>query len=199
MRTRAPFHLPQEKQQQLRKATRLEWITIGFLLSITVVMYLAMGSSQAMRTSWLEDVISIVPPLAFLIASRIATKKPSKRYPYGMHGAVSIGYLSAALALLAMGGFLLFEAVSKLVSLERTSIGGFDFFGTTIWAGWPMLVALAYTGIPSFFLGRAKLKLASALHDKMLYADAEMNRADWMAELAAMWWFVVVLKPIGAN
>jgi hypothetical protein len=26
-----------------------------------------------------------------------------------------------------------------------------------------------------------------------------LTRDRWMAELAAMWWFVVVLKPIGAN
>ena len=68
---------------------------------------------------------------------------------------------------------------------ERTTIGGFDIFGMTVWAGWPMLVGLAYTGIPSYFLGRAKLRLAPMIHDKVLYADAEMNRADWMAEAAA--------------
>lgn len=198
MRPVSPVEFPERQAAAFRKARNLEWLSIAYLTSSTVFLYLVMGSSQAMRTSWLEDVISLVPPIAFLVASRIATKKPSKRYPYGMHGAVSIGYLSAALALLAMGGFLLFEAVSKLVALERTSIGGFDLFGTTIWAGWPMLAALVYTGVPSFFLGRAKLKLAAVIHDKVLYADAEMNRADWMAELAAaigvigtgfgLWW-----------
>lgn len=198
MRPVSAVEFPAREAAAFRKARRLEWLSIAYLASSVVFLYLVMGSSQAMRTSWLEDVISLVPPIAFLIASRIATKRPSKRYPYGMHGAVSIGYLSAALALLAMGGFLFFEAASKLVMLERTSIGGFDLFGTTIWAGWPMLAALAYTGIPSFFLGRAKLKLASTLHDKVLYADAEMNRADWMAEVAAavgvigtgfgLWW-----------
>lgn len=198
MRPVSPIEFPERQAAAFRRARRLEWLSLAYLTSSALFLYLVMGASQAMRTSWLEDVVSLVPPIAFLVASRIATKKPSKRYPYGMHGAVSIGYLSAALALLAMGGFLLFEALSKLATLERTSIGGFDFFGTTIWAGWPMLAALAYTGIPSFFLGRAKLKLASVLHDKVLYADAEMNRADWMAELAAaigvvgtgfgLWW-----------
>lgn len=96
------------------------------------------------------------------------------------------------------GTFLFYEAAYKLITEERATIGGFDFFGITIWAGWPMLVALAYTGIPSYFLGRAKLKIAPLIHDKVLYADAEMNRADWMAEAAGaagvlgtgfgLWW-----------
>ena len=36
------------------------------------------------------------------------------------------------------------------------------------------------------FLGRAKMKLAQKLHDKVLYADADMNKADWMTAVAAM-------------
>ncbi len=35
-------------------------------------------------------------------------------------------------------------------------------------------------------LGIRKRKLADQLHDKVLYADAEMNRADWMTVAAAM-------------
>jgi divalent metal cation (Fe/Co/Zn/Cd) transporter len=34
--------------------------------------------------------------------------------------------------------------------------------------------------VPPVLLGRVKIKLARELHDKVLYADAEMNRADWL-------------------
>lgn len=185
MRPVSALEFPERQRQAFAKARRLEWISIGYLVSAAFFTYLVMGSSQAMRTSWLEDMISLCPPIAFLIAARIARMTPSQRFPYGLHSSVSIGYLTASLALLGMGAFLLFEASVKLIYLERATIGGFDLFGTTIWAGWPMLAALAYTGIPSFFLGRAKLKLAPIIHDKVLFADAEMNRADWMAESAA--------------
>lgn len=185
MRPVSAVEFPERQRQAFAKARRLEWISIGYLVSAAIFTYLVMGSSQAMRTSWLEDMISLCPPIAFLIAARIARMTPSQRFPYGLHSSVSIGYLTASLALLGMGAFLLFEASVKLIYLERTTIGGFDLFGNTIWAGWPMLAALAYTGIPSLFLGRAKLKLAPIIHDKVLFADAEMNRADWMAESAA--------------
>ena len=47
-------------------------------------------------------------------------------------------------------------------------------------------------------LGRVKMKLAEELHDKVLYADAEMNKADWMTALGSFvgvagigigWWW----------
>jgi divalent metal cation (Fe/Co/Zn/Cd) transporter len=178
------LEFPPEQEAAFRKARRLEWISIVYVSSAAVFLFLVMGNSQAMRTSWLEDMMSLVPPIAFLVSSRLARRAATNNFPYGMHASVSVGYLTASLALFAMGAFLLVEAVIKLVALERTTIGGFDIFGTTIWAGWPMLAALAYTGIPTFFLGRAKLKLAPQIHDKVLYADAEMNRADWMAVVA---------------
>jgi cobalt-zinc-cadmium efflux system protein len=33
-------------------------------------MGLSMGSSQAMRTAWIEDTLGLVPPIVFLIAAR---------------------------------------------------------------------------------------------------------------------------------
>jgi divalent metal cation (Fe/Co/Zn/Cd) transporter len=185
MKTSEPLEFPPEQETAYRKARRLEYVTVAYVASSVVFLYFVMGSSQAMRTSWLENTISIVPPVAFLVCSRLARMKPSHKFPYGMHTAVSIGYITSALALTGMGGFLFVEAAVKLVTAERTTIGGYDLFGTTVWAGWPMLAALTYTSVPSFFLGRAKLKLAPRIHDKILYADAEMNRADWMSEVAA--------------
>jgi divalent metal cation (Fe/Co/Zn/Cd) transporter len=48
-----------------------------------------------------------------------------------------------------------------------------------------MVAVLVSTMIPAILLGRAKLKIARELHDKVLYADAEMNRADWLTAGAA--------------
>jgi divalent metal cation (Fe/Co/Zn/Cd) transporter len=206
MRSVERIEFPPEQAEAFRKARRLEWITVAFISSAALLLYLTMGSSQAMRTSWLEDMISLVPPIAFLVCSRLATRKATVGLPYGMHSSVSIGYLTASLALLAMGCFLLAEAAVKLSSGERTSIGGYTLLGTTFWAGWLMLLALAYTGVPSFFLGRAKLRLAPTIHDKILYADAEMMRADWMVEVATavgviatgfgLWWMDAVAASV---
>jgi divalent metal cation (Fe/Co/Zn/Cd) transporter len=180
------FEFPPRQAALYRKARRLEWGSLAYIASAVVFLYFVMGTSQAMRTTWMEDLISLVPPIAFLIGSRIALSPRTANFPYGRHAAVSIAYLTAALALLAMGSILLLEAVGKLARAERPTIGGFVIFGEVIWAGWPMIAGLAYTGIPSFFLGRAKMRLAKELHDKALYADADMNRADWLAQAATV-------------
>jgi divalent metal cation (Fe/Co/Zn/Cd) transporter len=204
MRAIDAFDLPPEKARDLKKARRLETWTLLYIASSATLLGVTMGTSQAMQTSFFEDVLSAVPAAAFLVCTRIARRKPDPDFPYGYHGVVSIGYLTASLALVVMGAFLLIEAAMKLIANERTTIGGMTLFGHTVWAGWPMLVAVAYTAIPSAFLGRAKLKLAPQIHDKILYADANMMKADWMAETATaigvlgvgfgLWW----LDPVAA-
>jgi cation diffusion facilitator family transporter len=184
MRPVARFEFPPEEAKLFRKARRLEWITVAYISSAAVFLYITMGSSQAMRTSFFEDVISIVPAIAFLVGTRVALMRPKEDFPYGRHRATSIAHLTAAIALVGMGTFLLFEAAMSYFSGEKPTIGGFNLFGTMIWGGWPMLAALLYTAVPSVILGRMKARLAPKLHDKVLYADSKMMKADWMAETA---------------
>jgi divalent metal cation (Fe/Co/Zn/Cd) transporter len=49
-----------------------------------------------------------------------------------------------------------------------------------------MLAVLVVTGVIPVVLGRKKLPLGVELHDKALYADAHMNRADWLTALAGI-------------
>ena len=146
-----------------------------------------LGSSQAMKAAWVEDILGLTPPIAFLIASRVRKRKPNDRFPYGYHRATAIAYLCAAVALLALGAFILYDSVSKLLKFQHAPIDLVKPFGDRpIWLGWLMLAALAYSAVPQVFLGRLKQPLARELNDKVLYADSEMNRADWMTAGAAM-------------
>jgi divalent metal cation (Fe/Co/Zn/Cd) transporter len=181
---REDVEFPPEQRAIFARARRLEWWSLAYTVTVIVLIYLTMGTSQAMRTTFFEDVVSMVPAIAFLVCSKIAVRPPRRSYPYGFHTAVSVGYLTASLALVAMGSMLLVEAAVKLIADERTTIGGVVLFGQTIWAGWLMLPALAYGSLPALLLGRAKLKLAPQIHDKILFADAQMMKADWMTGMA---------------
>ena len=202
----AKYELPPEKAAIHAKAVKLEWLTIAYLISAVFFIYLTLGASQAMKTAWFEDMLSLIPPIAFLIASRYRHRAPSKRFPYGYHRAVSIAYLCASIALFAMGSFLLFDSIMKLVSFEHPSIGVVQLFGHQIWLGWLMLPALLWSAIPAAIIGRMKLPLARELHDKVLYGDAQMNKADWLTAGAAMlgvlgigvglWWADAVAAAI---
>jgi cation diffusion facilitator family transporter len=186
MKLREPYALPPDKEAKLQKARRLEWATIAALLSITAVMYLAMGSSQAMKTAWIEDVLSLIPPVLFLVALRKRSDPPSARFPYGHRRVVVLAFLGAAVALLLVGLFVLYDGVTALVMAEHPTIGAVRLFGREVWMGWVMIAALVYSVALPVVLGRMKLPLAKATHEKVLYADADMNKADWTTGLAAI-------------
>jgi divalent metal cation (Fe/Co/Zn/Cd) transporter len=172
--------LPPSQAHALRRAKRLEVVTLLYMASAVAVVFATAGSSQAMKTAWVEDSLALVPPLAFLLAVRLGHRRPDADHPYGFHRATGVGHLTAAVALLAVGLLLAVESAMGLVRAEHPPIGTVQLFGQTFWAGWLMVAAMTYTGIGPFVLGRMKLPLAEALHDKVLYADADMQKADWM-------------------
>jgi cation diffusion facilitator family transporter len=186
MRTISHYEFSREQELVLQKARRLEYLSIAYLASVIFLMYLVMGASQAMKTAWVEDMLSLVPPICFLIGSHICWRKPTDRYPYGFHRVVSILFLLAAVALLLTGAFLLSEALLTLIRREHPTIGMKEFFGQDLWLGWWMLAVLAWGAVPPVLLGRAKMKLAKTLNDKILVTDGRMNKADWMTATAAM-------------
>lgn len=186
MRPSPPFELPPEKERVRAKAVRLERLTIVYLISAVFFIYLTLGSSQAMKAVWLEDLLSLVPPIAFLVGDRYRRKHPNPEFPYGYHAAIGIAYFAAAMSLAVLGVFIFYDSVMKLISFEHPPIGVAQPFGEPIWLGWFMIPALLWSAIPAVIIGRAKIPLAHSLHDKVLFADAEMNKADWMTAVAGI-------------
>ena len=190
--------LPEEQQKALGRAVKFEWITLAFLTFSTALVFLVLGNSQAMKAAWIEDLLSFLPPIAFLVATRVIRRRPSEEHPYGFHRSVGIAHLVSAVALVVMGAYLIIDSGMGLLSAEHPTIGAVELFGQTFWLGWLMIAAMILTAAPPVYLGRVKMKLAEKLHDKVLYADADMNKADWMTALAAavgvagigigLWW-----------
>jgi cation diffusion facilitator family transporter len=181
-----PYRLPPDKKEKLERAKRLEWVTILFLLTIIAAMSLTMGASQTMKAMWTEDVLSLIPPIAFLVGTRFFDKPPDDQFPYGYRRAVMIAFLSGAVALLGFGIYIFIDSVIKLVEAEPPTIGTVELFGQRIWLGWLMIAALIYSVIPPFVLGRMKLPLARELHEKALHTDANINKGDWLSGVAGV-------------
>lgn len=178
--------IPAEIEKDIRQAVRLECWTIAWMVSIITLIGLAMGSSQAMKTAWVEDVLSLIPALVFLLALHFERKPPTERFPYGYHRVNSLAFLVSAVALAVMGALLLFESLHSLVKAEHVTIPPVDLFGRDVWLGWLMIAALAYSVIPPVILGRLKLPIAKRLQDEVLHTDALMQKADWMTGLAGI-------------
>ena len=186
LRLDQPFVLPPEQRKQRTKAIRLKAISIVVLAFAAFLVYLTLGQSQAMKTAWVSDLLALIPPIAFLIASRFEFHPPTQRFAFGYFRAMSVAFLITAIVLLIIGLWLLFDGVMTLVNRERPAIGTIVILGRQVWLGFAMMAALATTVAMSLVLGRFKTKLADKLHSKVLEADAAMNRANWMAEGAAV-------------
>jgi divalent metal cation (Fe/Co/Zn/Cd) transporter len=175
---------PPEIRDDIARAQRLEWWNIGWSLSIVLVMGLAMGGSQAMKTAWVEDTLCLVPPIAFLVAVRYEARAAKRRYHYGFDRVNGLGFLIAAVALAAVGLFLLKDAVTTLLAAEHATVGSVRILGHDVWLGWFMLAAQFYATIPPIIIGHRELPLATRLHDKLLHTDALMNKANWQTGVA---------------
>lgn len=198
MIARAHRPLPSPQQALMRRAIRLEWWTVALMAAVTALMYAAAGNSQAMKTAWIEDLLSLVPPLAFLAAAHFARKPPDAEYVNGRVRAFDITFLVSAVALTGVGLGLVYDGLHALLSRTHPGIGGVEVAGTLVWQGWLMIAALLVSTVPTVVLGRMKLKVARELELKPLRTDADMNKADWMTGLAGVggvlgigmgWWW----------
>lgn len=179
--------LPAEQQTALRQAVRWELFTIGYTAVTILLVATVVGSSQSMKTAWIEDMLSLMPQLVFLIALPFVRRRPTTRHPYGWHRAMSVGHLVAGVALLAVGLNLAVEAAVGLIKAEHPTIGSVNLFGTTVWLGWLMVAVMVVVVIgPLFFYGPAKARIAPTLHNKVLYADGDMAKADWHTNAASI-------------
>lgn len=177
---------PAAIRKDVDSARRLVWWHIGWTISIIIVMGLAMGGSQAMKTAWIEDALGLVPALVFLVSIKLEARPPTARYPFGLHRVNSLGFMIAAVALAAVGGFLLIDAGMTLIMAEKIELGQKKLFGFSIWEGWVMIAAQVYAIIPPFIIGRREQVLGKRLRDKLLHTDALMNRANWMTGAAGI-------------
>lgn len=188
--------LPPEQAEALRSAIRWEWFTIGYTSITIAVIALVVGNSQAMRTAWIEDMLSLIPQFAFLIALLFVRRRPSLKHPYGLHRAMGVGHLVAGVALLAVGVNLAIESAAGLIAREHPTIGTVQLWGHTVWLGWLMVAVMAVVVVgPIFFYGPAKARLAPVLHNKLLFADADMAKADWQTTVAS----IVGVLGVGAG
>lgn len=175
-----------EIRSQVRHGSRLEWWTIFWMSTVVVLIYLVMGSSQAMKAAWFEDMLGLVPAAVYLISRHWEKREPNRFFRWGFRRVNSLAFLVASVALLAVGAFLAFESIMALLKAEHPTIGSVRFFGETIWLGWLMIGVLVYSAIVPAVLGGLKLPVARQLQDKVLHTNALMQKADWMTALAAV-------------
>ena len=180
------FVYPPEQLKAREKMKRLAWASVIGLTVAGILLALTVGNSQAMKTAWISDLLTAVPAVALIVALRYELREPTKQYPLGYLRSLSVAFLVTASVLTIVGLYLLYDSGMKLVHGERPPIGTMVIFGKQIWAGWPMIGALSFSLSIGFTMGKLKQPVAKTLHSKPLFAEARMNRAEWMSEGAAI-------------
>ena len=186
VRPRVPRALPRPQQAALARARRLCWWSLILLSAVSVMMYAAMGGSQAMKTALVEDVLSLLAPLSFLVACRFQRAGADDEYVNGRARAFDINFLISAVALTGVGLGLVWDGLHTLLTGAHPVIGTVAIGDRVFWQGWLMMAVLALSAVPPVLLGRAKLRLARELSLKPLHTDADTNKADWMTALAGI-------------
>lgn len=181
-----PRELPEDQRRALHRAERLCGWTLLWMSLVSALMYVTMGGSQAMKTALVEDVLSLVPPVAFLVASRFRRKGVDEEYITGRERAYDVNFLISAVALAGVGLALVYDGLNTLLTATRPVVGTVVVAGHVVWQGWMMMLALAVSAVPPMILGHKKLELAEALSLKPLRTDADMGKADWMTALAGI-------------
>ena len=179
--------LPADKEKELAAARRQEWATWGLRLTVIAALYGVVGNSQALSAIWFKSLWALWPPLAFLAASALERRPPSRRFPFGFYRAVSIGFLTSALSLVAMGAYLIVSGLQSHVLDDPDKLATISAMPAWWqWPGWWVVAALAYSMAVPLVIGRRRKAHAINLHDKGLYADASMGQVNWMAAATAI-------------
>jgi cation diffusion facilitator family transporter len=181
-----PFEFPEEMRRLRAKARRLSWLSVVLLTSAAVAVFLTVGQSQAMKTAWITDLLTAIPPIALLVATRKELRAPTRRFPYGYTRAVAMAFLVTSGVLSIFGLYLFVDSVMKLVHGERPPIGTVVLFGHQLWAGWLMIAGLAWSLACGLLLGLLKVPVAEEMKDKALHAEATMNKDEWYSEAVAI-------------
>lgn len=117
---------------------------------------------------------------AFLIDMKVIWRRASQKHPHGLAQVMDIAHPTSGTAMTASGGFLLFDSLMTLVMRERPDVGQFSLFGHDLWQGWVMIAFTFITIFPPLPLGWLKTKPTKLLHTETLFADASMDRANWI-------------------
>jgi len=151
------------------------------LISITVTIFLvvlkysigALSGSIALVADAIHALTDVLSSVAVLIGLMIASRKPTKSFPYGFYKVENIASLLLALAIWYAG----YEIV-------RTSLGQ---VGGALLTHLPAAIVTALTSVlVTFLLSRYKLKVGRELGSPSLIADGKHTQADLYASTAVL-------------
>jgi cation diffusion facilitator family transporter len=162
-----------EKYNKSKKITLLG--SLGNLL-LTIFKFVAgfIGGSQAMLADAVHSLSDFGSDLVVLIGLKIAQKPEDANHPYGHGRAETFSTLIVGLILLILGGNILKDAVSMIISGDYKT------------PGLIALIAAIVSIAVKEFLYQITVKVAEDLNSSSLKANAWHHRTDALSSVAAL-------------
>lgn len=165
-----------ERSERFGRADRI--IAIGFWVNafLMVMKLLAgyFGGSEAVFADGMESACDFIALLSTMIALKIGRKPYDADHPYGHGRAESLSAIIVSLVIFGTGGWILFNAVTLIISGEYSS-------PQTV-----AVVAAFLTILIKEWLYRFSMKTGSSLQSPALLAVAKDHRKDAITSIATL-------------
>lgn len=171
------------------KTIKLSLVILGITTLLQAVIYYFSGSVALLADTVhnLGDALNSIPLwIAFVLARRVA----NKRYTYGFGRAEDIAGLFIVLSIAFSAGYILFEAVSKIINPQPIAFGGW-------------VIAAAIIG---FFGNEAvavlQIRVGNKMGSEAMITDGRHAGVDGLTSLAVLpavigsWLNIPILDPI---
>jgi cation diffusion facilitator family transporter len=165
-----------ERSERFSRADRI--IAIGFwgnaFLMVMKLLAGYFGGSEAVFADGMESACDFIALLSTMIALKIGRKPYDADHPYGHGRAESLAAVIVSLVIFGTGGWILFNAVTLIISGEYSS---------------PQTVAVVAAFLTIFikeWLYRFSMKTGSSLQSPALLAVAKDHRKDAITSIATL-------------
>lgn len=118
--------LPQNKIDRLKKIAAISSVSLAVGLCLLKVIGAALSGSLSIFSSMIDSLSDIIASLITLISIRISGRPASCDYRYGYGKVEALSALAQALFIAVSGGFILYDAIWRLIEhryLSQTVIG----------------------------------------------------------------------------
>jgi cation diffusion facilitator family transporter len=169
-----------------REGVRATWISLGGL-GFTATLQLAVFASSgsvALLADTIHNFTDALTAVPLLIAFRLGTRPPNRRYPYGYHRAEDVAGLAIVLLILASAVVAAIEAIGRLISPVAVTR-----------AGW-VLAAGAIGFVGNEVVARYRIGVGRKIGSAALVADGMHARTDGLTSLGVMASALAVLGGI---
>ncbi|MEN6577071.1 MAG: cation diffusion facilitator family transporter [Phycisphaerales bacterium] len=166
--------------RQIRSVTYLGAVINIVLAAIKLIIGLAV-SSLAMIADAIHSLSDLATDVAVIVGSYWGAKKPDLSHPYG-HGRIeTFCAIFVAIVLVAVGGFMMYEATLSIARNETTA------------AHWGILAGALLSIVAKEWLYWVTQKVARRLHSPAVYANAWHHRSDAFSSVAVLIGYVAMV------